>query len=82
MDRKDIRHIGEVLRKKKTWRNGLTVGGQTAEIVGSGLVLAAPLAGVAAPAVAGTGATLVGGGKVVEQIGKSHLLKAKPRKNR
>ena len=70
--RQDIRHLGETLQKKKTWRKGMIIGGQAAELVGGGIVLASPLLGPGALAVGGS---ISGVGKLTEKFGKSQLLK-------
>ena len=70
--RQDIRHLGEVLQKKKTWRKGMLLGGQTAEMIGGGLVLASPLLG---PEAAVIGGGISGVGKLSEKLARSNLLK-------
>ena len=72
MNRADVRHLGEAIQKKKTWRKGMLLGGQTAELVGNGLVLASPLLG---PEAAVIGGGLSGVGRLSEKFARSNLLK-------
>ena len=73
--RQDIRHLGAALSKKKTWKKGLIVGGQVAELAGNGLVLASPLLGPLAPEALAVGGSISGVGKLTEKFGKSQFLK-------
>ena len=73
--RQDIRHLGEALQKKKTWRKGMIIGGQVAELVGGGIALASPLLGPLAPEALAVGGSISGVGKLAEKLGKSRLLK-------
>ena len=70
--RQDIRHLGEAIQKKKTWRKGMIIGGQAVELAGNAIVLASPLLGPEALAVGGS---ISGVGKLAEKLGKSRLLK-------
>ena len=73
--RQDVRHLGETLQKKKNWRKGMILGGQTAELAGNGLVLASPMFGALAPEVALAGGTIGGVGRLTEKLARSNLLK-------
>ena len=73
--RQDIRHLGEAIQKKKTWKKGLIVGGQYAELLGNSLALVSPTLGPLAPEALAVGGSISGVGKLAEKLGKSRLLK-------
>lgn len=73
--RKKMKRLGKGLGKKKNWRAGLVAGGQGAELLGQGAMIAGVASGQ--PELVSAGGVLVGGGKLAEKTGKSDLLKSK-----